>query len=229
MCDDAPFALPVLYTGPTPSPPATNTPPEVPPTITLLSPQIINSIDKLFFISHTIGNAATRKWHLVRVAFCDTMSLYPSALQDRCFLVEFYVAQPNDVWYNATNQCFWLQYRKYTTATFGTINAHLITPSNTLEEHALHHNLVPIRCWVNLTHGDTFIHGPFEFAMVRACKTRDCIGQDDWNALVAKISMFVNKIPKFDLPTYSIHVDRGVHSVFHSMAAAPNCDNPLPP
>jgi hypothetical protein len=136
MCNDAPFAPPVLYMGPTPSLPAMNPPPDMPPTITSLSPRIINSINKLFFISHKIGNAATREWRLVRVAFCDTMSLYPSALQDGSFLVEFYVAHPNDVWYNATNQCFWLQYHKHTALTFGTIDAHLITLSVTLEERA---------------------------------------------------------------------------------------------
>ncbi len=65
--------------------------------------------------------------------------------------------------------------------------------------------------------------------MVRVCKTRDCIGKDDWNVLVAKSSIFVNKVPKFKLPTYSIHVDCGVHSVFHGMAAASHCDDPLHP
>jgi hypothetical protein len=219
MCNDTPFAPPVLYMGPTPSPLAMTSPPDVPHTITSLSPRIINSVDKLFFIFHKKGNAATREWRLICIAFRDTMSLYPSALQDVCFLVKFYVAHLNDVWYNATNQHFWLQYRKHTAPTFGTVYAHLITPSNTLEERALHHNLVPIRCWVNLTHGNTYIHGPIEFATVRSRETRDHIAQDDWNALVAKSSMFVNKVPKFDLPTYSIHMDHSIHSIFHGMAA----------
>ncbi len=91
MCNDALFEPPALYTGPTLSPLATNSSTNMPPTITTLSPRIIISVDKLFFIVHKIENVATREWCLIRVAFCDTMSLYLSALQDGQFLVEFYV------------------------------------------------------------------------------------------------------------------------------------------
>ncbi len=125
-------------------------------------------------------------------------SLYPSALQDGCFLVEFYVAHPNDVRFNAINQRFWLKYRDHAAPTFGSINAHLITPSDTSEDRASRQNLVPVRCWVNLTHNDTYIHGPFDFASVRGQKTRDRICLDDWNVILAKSSMFVNKVPKLD-------------------------------
>jgi hypothetical protein len=158
------------------------------------------------------------------------MSLYLSALQDERFLVEFYVARPNDVWYIATNQCFWLQYHGHTPPTFGTMDAHLITPSYTSKARALRNHLVlvPLCCWVSLTHGDTHIHGPFKFAMVHSCKTHNCISQNAWDVLVAKFSMFVNKVPKFDLPTYSVHVNHGVHSIFHVMTAASHC-NDLPP
>jgi hypothetical protein len=157
------------------------------------------------------------------------MSLYSSALQDWHFLDKIYVAHLNDIQYNATNQRFWLQYREHTTPTFGAVDAHLITPSKTLEERASCHNLIPIRCWVNLTHSNTYIHGPSEFAMVRGCKIFDRISQDDWNALVAKFSMFVNKVSKFDLPTYTIYVDHSVHSIFHGMAAASHCNALQPP
>jgi hypothetical protein len=102
-----------------------------PPTITDLSPRIILSIDKFFFIAHNISNAATHEWHLVRVAFQDSILMYPAALQDGWFMVEFYVAHPNDMQFNATNQRFWLQYHNHTTPTFGPIDAHLSTPSDT--------------------------------------------------------------------------------------------------
>jgi hypothetical protein len=82
MKDDAPFSPPVLYTGPPPSPPLPWPLDASPPTITDLSPQIILSINKLFFIAHNIGNAATREWHFVRVAFQDSILMYPAALQD---------------------------------------------------------------------------------------------------------------------------------------------------
>ena len=32
--------------------------------------------------------------------------------------------------------------------------------------------------------------------------------------------MFTNRIPRFDLPTYSMHVDRDVHTIFHGMITA---------
>ncbi len=175
MKDDALFSPPILYTGPPLSLPLPRPSDASPPTITDLSPRIILSIDKLFFITHNIGNAATREWHLVRIAFQDSFLMYPAALQGGQFMVEFYVAHPNDVQCNATNQWFWLQYCNHTAPTFGPIDAHLLTPSDTSKSQALCHHLVPVCCWVNLTHGDTFIHGPFVFATVRRGKTRNRI------------------------------------------------------
>ncbi len=229
MSDDVVFAPPILYKGPTPSPPNSTPSSVTTPTITSLSPRIINSADKLFFIAHKLGTSSIREWRLIRVAFSSTMLLYPSALQDGRFLVEFYVAHPNDVRFNAINQRFWLQYRNHAAPTFGSIDAHLITPSDTSEDRASCQNLVPVRCWVNLTHDDTYIHGPFDFATVRGRKTRDRICLDDWNVLLAKSSMFVNKVPKLDLPSYSVHVDHGIHSTFPGMTAASHCDELVPP
>jgi hypothetical protein len=94
-----------------------------------------------------------------------------SALQDGLFLVEFYIAHPQDVPHNAVNQHFWLQYCKANGISNGNLDAHLITPSDTLEGQALCLYLHPVRCWTNLTHGDTYIHGPFNFATVRGRKT----------------------------------------------------------
>jgi hypothetical protein len=92
-----------------------------------------------------------------------------------------------------------------------TSDTHLIRPSDTSEAYANRHKLVPFRQWINLTHEDSYIHGPFDFAVVRGRKTRDRIDQRDWDVLSKHTSMFQNEIPRFDLPTYSIHVDRGVH------------------
>ena len=226
MRDNDPFSPPALYTGPPPSPPTANTPPPSAPSITDLAPRIISSNDKLFFIAHSIGTS-TREWRLVRVAFQDSISLYPAALQDGRFLVEFYLSHPNDVRCNAINQRFWLQYRDHVAPTFGHIDSHLITPSDTSESKALQLNLIPVRCWVNLTHIDTFIHGPFDFATVRGRKTRDRVGQMDWDVLCTKSSMFVNKVPSFSLPTYSIHSDRGVHTILpNSLEVSDFMDSP---
>jgi hypothetical protein len=228
MSNDDPFSPPVLYTDPPLSPPKPCASNALPPLITDLSPQIITSANILFLIAHTIGNAASCKQCLICFVFSDAISLYPFALQDGRFLVKFYVAHPNDVRLNATNEQFWLQYCNHTAPTFGTMDTHLITPSDTSEKRALYQHLVPVRCWVNLTHSDIFIHGPFNFATIRGCKTRDRFDQDAWNGLSSKSSMFVKKVPHFDLPTYSIHLDRSVHSIFTGMATVSHHE-PLPP
>ncbi len=160
MTDDPPFLPPVMYNGSTPSPLTTIKPP-LPPSITLLAPQIIASTDKIFFIAHNIGASTCHEWRLVRVAFKDSILLHPPSLQDGQFLVELYVLHPANVQYNAINQCYWLQYSVHNGISNGQLDAHLLTPSDNSEEHAAKHKLHPIRAWVNLTHGDTYVHGPF--------------------------------------------------------------------
>ncbi len=149
-------------------------------------------------------------------------------LQDGRFLVEFYVAHPQDMRCNAINQRYWLQYCVPNGISDGRIDAHLITPSDTSEDRAAKHNLHPVQRWVNLTHADTYIHSPFDFATVRSRKTWDRVDQGCWDALAAKSSMFSNTLPSFTVPTYSIHVDRGVHAIFPGMAAVA-IDDARPP
>jgi hypothetical protein len=168
------------------------------------------------------------EWQLDRVVSTESILLSPSALQDSQFLVEFYVAHPQDVCHNVINQQFWLQYCKANSISKGHLDAHLITPSDTSEDRALRLHLHPVHCWTNLTHGDTYIPGPFNFATVPGKKTRDRVDQDCWDALATKSSMFSNKLPSFVIPTYSIHLDCGVHSIFPGMEAAA-VDNSQPP
>ena len=59
------------------------------------------------------------------------------------------------------------------------------------------------------------MHGPFDFAMVNNPKTRDWISQQDWQVLASFSHLFQNPIPSFDVPTYLVHVDNGVHVVFN--------------
>jgi hypothetical protein len=91
---------------------------------------------------------------------------------------------------------------------------HLIRPSDTSEPHASRLRLVPFRRWINLTHSDMLLHGPFKFATVHGRKTRDPVSQSDWNILSHYHMAFNNPIPRFDLPSYSIHVERGTHIAF---------------
>jgi hypothetical protein len=193
LSDDIPFSPAVMYNGPPQSLPLAAVPAKPSPSsITTLAPMIISSADKLFFIAHKIGMAECYEWRLVCVAFQDSISLYPPRLQDGCFLVEFYMAHPADPRYNAINQRYWLQYRNHNSLTFGTMDAHLITPSDTSAERASRHHLVTVQSWVNLTHSDMYIHGPFNFAIVHGRKTCDRIGQDSWDVLASKPTMFTN-------------------------------------
>ncbi len=79
---------------------------------------------------------------------------------------------------------------------------------------------MPLRKWLNVCHQDTYIHGPFGFASIGGCKTRDRIAQVDWDALALHSSMFCNPIPSFNVTTYWIHCDHGAHVSVHIAAAA---------
>ena len=96
----------------------------------------------------------------------------------------------------------------------------LIRPSDTSEDLASRKGLVPFRMWANLTHEDTYIHGPFEFATINGRKSRDRVSLDDWKILAQNSSQYDNDAPKDDLPTYSVHVDRGVMLRYHSKEIA---------
>jgi hypothetical protein len=104
------------------------------------------------------------------------------------------------------------------------MDTHLIQPSDSLKEYTTQHKLLPFCYWVNLTHQDTFIHGPFKFTTVNGRKTWDRISQPDWDLLKAhcdtNCDMFHNPLPQFDVPSYPIHVDCDTHVTFHIDAIA---------
>jgi hypothetical protein len=211
---------PVMYNGPPPSP-AIIRQPSVPPISTLVK-SIIDSTDRLFFVSHSLGNPSIREWRLIRVALADSTAMYPSCLQDGKFLVEFYILHHEDVRQNATNQRYWLQYHPFSDITTPTssIMTHMIRPSDTSEALAAKSHLVPFRRWLNLSHSDTYLHGPFDFATINGRRTRDRIAKADWDILSTHASQFSNSLPRFDLPSYSIHIDLGVHVVVHNPTLA---------
>jgi hypothetical protein len=74
------------------------------------------------------------------------------------------------------------------------------------------------RKWLNICHLDMYIHGPFDFASVRGCKTRDRVAQSDWDVLHRNSSMFNTPVPCFDVPTYLVHCNCGAHVTFHDNA-----------
>ncbi len=212
----------VLTVGPPPAAP-THSIPTI-PAIHLLTAAIIKSCDKLFFVSHSIEANTSREWRLVRLAFTDSVSLYPSCTLDGRFLFNFYICHPSDWHSNAVNQQYWLQYHGQGDLACPDLSTdtHLICPSNTSDDYAARHKLRPFRKWLNITHLDTFIHGPFKFATVHGQKMRDRVSQDDWDILQRNTSMFQNPLPCFDVPTYSIHMDRGAHVSYHDEA---HCNN----
>ena len=120
------------------------------------------------------------------------MSSYPSCLHDGWFLVEFYISHPAGTQYYAINTTFWLQYHTLSElqSPLCTTDAHLIRPSDSLEDYTTRHKLLQCCKWVNLTHQDTFIHGPFEFITVNGRRTQDCISQPDWDFRKAHCDIF---------------------------------------
>jgi hypothetical protein len=76
--------LPILTTRP---PPATPTHPfPMVPSIPLLVAAIVQSTDRLFFVSYKICNNNAQEWCLAQVAFMDSMPLHPSCTFDSQFL-----------------------------------------------------------------------------------------------------------------------------------------------
>jgi len=218
MSGDFIAKLPVLTTGPPPAAPNHSIPSI--PAIHLLTAAIIKSTDCLFFVSHSIGAKYAREWRLARLAFRDSVSIYPSCTLDGRFLFDFYICHPANWRYNAVNQRYWIQFhgREDILNPSLTKDTHLVHPSDTSDEYAKHHNLLPFRKWLNITHTDTYIHGPFEFASIRGRKSRDLICQEDWDVLRQHTTMFQIPIPAFDVPTYSIHINRGAHVMHHDQA-----------
>ena len=219
--DDEPTCSPILYTGPPPSTPMplvgpSPFAPSIPPA-NALAQCIISSSDKLFFISHNIGTDDCREWRLVRVALDASMSSYSSCLTNGRFIVDFYLGHPDDFRQSAINQRFWLHYlhQDDINTPASATHCHLLRPSDHSESYAHRNKLVPVRKYVNLTHSDTFIYGPFDFATIGRRKSRDRIDQSQWDILKSHSNMFRNSLPSFDVPSYSIHIDECAHTIFY--------------
>ena len=88
--------------------------------------------------------------------------------------------------------------------------------------HPIGHHLVP--CWrfVHLSHEDTYICGPFDFATIKGRKMRDHVSHAHWDILSHNMHMFCNTLPSMDLPVYSIHVDHTFHFTTTASFPSPN-------
>jgi hypothetical protein len=147
VVDNTVKSAPGFYTGPPPAAPMCSIPPS--PSSNFLARRIINSADRLFFISQWISKATEdiHEWRLVRVALTATMQSYPSCLDDSQYAVNFYIAHPSDFRYNVVNQHFWLQYhsKDNLSGPYWSSYMHLICPSDTSEAYARHHKHLPFR------------------------------------------------------------------------------------
>jgi hypothetical protein len=97
------------------------------------------------------------------------------------FWLNFYNCDPSNSCYNAVNQHFWLQYHTISKlqSPLSSTDTHLIRLSDSSDDYTTCHKILPFQKWLNLTHQDTFIHSPFDFASINGCKTRDHISQAD--------------------------------------------------
>ena len=95
------------------------------------------------------------------------------------------------------------------------MESHLLQPSNSSESYVCHHNLLPYCSYIYLTHAKTYIYGPFNFATINRHKSRNRVCRAHWDTLKMPCNMFNNPIPQFDIPSYSVHVDHGAHTVYH--------------
>ena len=146
------------------------------PSVPLIGPlttNIMAGFDKLFFISHRVPDYGVTEWSLVRVALRDSLRKHPNALQYGRFLVDFYTFHPKEKLFNAINQRYWLTYHPITTNSdpLRQRNTHLLHPSAESPNYANAQGLCPFRRWVCLTNSDTFIPGPFNFAIVNNRKS----------------------------------------------------------
>jgi hypothetical protein len=131
------------------------------------------------------------------------------------FRCEFYRCHPADLQLKAIDQRYWLQY--FTKADLllprQIADNHLIMTSKSSDEYALDHKLINAGKYIDVLHGDTFIHGPFNFATGQNLNTRDRIGQEDWQALAVYSHKFQNPVPDQDSSIYRIQVDNGTHII----------------
>ena len=184
--------------------------------MTTLAQRIINSAKKLCFILWKI-RFTVHKWRLVCIVFGATTSSYPSCLEKGKDIVQFYTSHPSDFCLNAINRWFWIRYHSQEDLMGPCLSCdtHLIKPSNSSEAYALYHKLFSFRQYVNLTHSDTFIHGPFGFRTIHGRKGCDPVDSADWTILRSHMEMFHNSIPLVEVATYSMHVDACNHTTFN--------------
>ena len=153
--------------------------PSPPELISLLT----GSRDRLFFVAFNLPGSEVKEWKLVRIAYDATMKVHPNCVVDGTFLVDFYILHPDDRTYNAPNQRYWLEYHEKDQVQRSNHSSayHLIKPGAESETYARGCWLQPFRQWMNILHDDIYIHGPFDFTVMKGGrKSLDRVSLDDW-------------------------------------------------
>ena len=157
----------------------------------------------------------------MRVALSNSLCKHLAALQDGCFLVDFYTCHLKVKLFNTINQRYWLEYHPIAANPDPLCHCttHLLSPSTESPTYADTQGLCPFRQWARLPNSDTFIHGPVNFATVNNRKSRDRIFQENWTTLHSFGHLFTNQASSIDLPEYSIHFGH-FHTTYVSDAHA---------
>jgi hypothetical protein len=137
---------------------------------------IVKSEDKLFFIAHAATATAGRKeWKLVQVKFSKSIQQQPACLKNGRFLVDFYMEHHQDGAPDIQDRLFWFEYHRSNAHKTISTRYHILQPSQFSARTATNKDLVPYREWLNLSDPTVSLLGPFDFATINNCKTRDRI------------------------------------------------------
>jgi hypothetical protein len=177
--------------------------------------KLIQSVDKLLFISYSSPYSDQTEWKLVQLDLEQTLNNHPQALQDGKLLVNFLICHPDDHQFNAPNQRYWPEYHELQGRFAVNSTYHLVKPSPNNSQYLRQKNLTPFSQWIHLSE-ETFIHGPFDFAVINGRKTRDRISRIDWEPVLhQQQSKYQNKAPRLNLSSYaySYHINTQYHTV----------------
>jgi hypothetical protein len=178
--------------------------------------KLIQSKDRLFFISYSSPYSDHVEWKLIQIDFEYTLNHNPNAMQDGRMFVKFLICHPDDRQFNAPNQRFWPEYHELQGRFAVNHTYHLVKPSPNVSQYIRQKNLVNFSQWIYLS-ASTIIHGPFDFAVINGRATHDRISLVDWNILFQHRKTYQNQPPRLNQPSYaySYHVNTQYHMIHH--------------
>ncbi len=146
------------------------------------------------------------KVRLIRVALLDSMALYHSCLQDGCFLIKFYTLHCKVVL--ASVSLPW-QLRHPDVGNSNSPHTSSWHIQSSCYESETNSNLAVVE-----SHPLQHLHSrPIQLCYSEWPQTCDRISQADWDVLSHHNLQFMNLIPWFDMPSSSVCIDWGVHTM----------------